>query len=129
MFAAAIIYCGHVGARDYAAGTEPETRAAWYALQVEAAHDVELPTFVSILCGGLDKQIEHHLFPRIPPNRLREIAPRVREICLAHGIRFRSDSWPNTLRAVLRELTRLSRSDAAPEPSVSSEWLQPVAAE
>jgi linoleoyl-CoA desaturase len=129
MLAATIIYCGHVGARDYPAGTEPKNRAEWYALQVEAARDVEVPTFVSILCGALDKQIEHHLFPRIPPNRLREIAPRVRAICAAHGIRYRSAGWPTTLRSVLRELTRLSAADAAPELSGPGAVPELVAAE
>jgi len=118
VFAAAIIYCGHVGARDYPHGTEPPSRGHWYAMQAEAARDVEVPLVLSILCGGLDLQIEHHLFPRMPPNRLREIAPRVREICAAHGVDYRSDSWPRTLRSVVKELTRLrSRTAAAVRPT------------
>ena len=40
----------------------------------EGSRDVDLPDWLSTLCGGLDKQIEHHLFPRLPPNRLREVA-------------------------------------------------------
>jgi linoleoyl-CoA desaturase len=105
--AAAIIYCGHVGATDYPAGTEPASRAHWYAMQVEAARDVELPVPLSILCGALDLQIEHHLFPRMPPNRLREIAPRVRAICEAHGVRYRSAGFVSTLRSVFTELRQL----------------------
>ena len=109
----AIIYCGHVGASDFPRDTKPASRAEWYALQVEGSRDVELPALLSVLCGALDKQIEHHLFPRLPPNRLREIAPRVRAICEAHGVRYRSESWPRTLRSVVRELTRLrSRAPA-----------------
>jgi linoleoyl-CoA desaturase len=114
VYAGAIIYCGHVGAEDFPQGTEPPSRAHWYAMQAEAARDVEVPALVSILCGGLDLQIEHHLFPRLPPNRLREIAPRVREICEKHGVRYRSDTWPRTLRSVVAELTRL-RSRKADE--------------
>jgi fatty acid desaturase len=113
MYAGAIIYCGHVGASDFPRETEPATRAHWYAMQVEAARDVELPEWLSILCGALDLQIEHHLFPRIPPNRLREIAPRVRAICDAYGVKYRKDSWPRTLRSVLGELRRLSSRQAA----------------
>lgn len=108
LYAGAIIYCGHVGADDFPAGTEPKSRAHWYAMQVEAARDVELPKALSILCGALDLQIEHHLFPRLPPNRLREIAPRVRAICESHGVTYRSDTWPRTLRSVLGELRRLA---------------------
>jgi NADPH-dependent stearoyl-CoA 9-desaturase len=111
--AAAIIYCGHVGARDYPAGWEPASRADWYAMQVEAARDVELPEWASILCGALDRQIEHHLFPRLPPNRLRQIAPRVRAICEEHGVRYLTDNGPRTLRAIMVELRRLRSSQAA----------------
>ncbi len=115
-WAGAIIYCGHVGARDYPAGTEPQTRAHWYAMQAEGARDCDVPEWVSILCGALDKQIEHHLFPRLPPNRLREITPRVRAICAKYGIEHRFDSWPATLGNVFAELTKLASSKAEPAP-------------
>jgi linoleoyl-CoA desaturase len=113
VYAGAIIYCGHVGVRDYPNGTEPASRAHWYAMQVEAARDVELPGWMSILAGALDYQIEHHVFPRLPPNRLRQIAPRLREICEAHGVNYRSDNWPRTLRLVVSELTQLASKRAA----------------
>lgn len=115
LIAGAIIYCGHVGARDFPQGYEPPTRADWYVMQVEAARDVQLPEWLSIMCGALDLQIEHHLFPRLPPNRLRQIAPRVRELCAKHGVTHRTDTWPNTLRSVLSELRRLRTRDAAVE--------------
>ena len=116
VYAAAIIYCGHVGAKDYPRSEVPSTRGAWYAMQVEGTRDVDLPKLASILTGALDKQIEHHLFPRLPPNRLREIAPRVRALCEQHGVAYRSDSWRGTLRSVLSELRQLRRPDEQPAP-------------
>ena len=113
LFAAAIIYCGHVGSTDYPRGTEAKGRAHWYAMQVEGSRNVEVPLPVSILTGGLDRQIEHHLFPRIPPNRLREIAPRVRAICEQHGVKYRTGGWPATLKDVLGELRRFAFKNAA----------------
>lgn len=109
VYAAAIIYCGHVGATDYPEGTEAKSRGQWYAMQVEGSLDVEVSPLVSILTGGLDHQIEHHLFPRMPPNRLRKIRTQVREICAEHGVKHRTDSWPRTLGNVLRELRRLAK--------------------
>jgi linoleoyl-CoA desaturase len=110
--AGAVIYCGHVGAKDYPAGTRAGGRARWYAMQVEAARNVEVPAALSILFGGLDYQIEHHLFPRLPPNRLREIAPRVRATCKAHDVRYLSKGAWETLRDVINELGRLSHREA-----------------
>jgi len=110
--AGAIIYCGHVGTTDYPEGTKAGSRAHWYAMQVESARDVEMPLLLSILCGGLDKQIEHHLFPRFPPNRLREIAPRVKAVCESYGVNHRSASWSSTLLDVFRNLRSMSRPTA-----------------
>ena len=112
--AGAVIYCGHVGAKDYPAGTRAGGRARWYVMQVEAARNVEVPAALSILFGGLDYQIEHHLFPRLPPNRLREIAPRVRAACKAHDVRYLSKGASETLGDVMSELGRLSHREANP---------------
>ena len=115
--AGVVIYCGHVGAKDYPAGTRAGGRARWYAMQVEAARNVEVPPALSILFGALDYQIEHHLFPRLPPNRLREIGPRVRAACEAHDVQYVSKGAWGTLRDVVGELRRLSRRETKPASS------------
>jgi fatty acid desaturase len=82
-------------------------------MQVESANDFEVPRVVSILCGALDRQIEHHLFPRWPTNRLREVAPEIKAICERHGVQYRTDTWPGMLRRVFTQLRRLA---ATPRP-------------
>lgn len=110
VYTAVTIYCGHVGEGvvAYPEGTRARGKGAWYAMQVESAQDFEVPLPVSQLCGALDRQIEHHLFPHFPTNRLREIAPEVRAICEAHGVRYRTGSWGGILRGVIRRLWTLS---------------------
>jgi linoleoyl-CoA desaturase len=112
-YTAATIYCGHVGEEtaSYPEGTVPRSRGHRYAMQVEATNNFEVPLPISMLCGALDRQIEHHLFPTLPPNRLREIAPEVRAICEAHGVRYRTGSWAQVLGGSLRQLWRLSWPD------------------
>jgi linoleoyl-CoA desaturase len=111
IYSAATIYCGHVGPEtaSWPEGTKSRGRGEWYAMQVEATNDFEVSRPISILCGGLDRQIEHHLFPKLAPERLREIAPEVRAACEAHGVRYRTASWGKTLWAALRHIARLSR--------------------
>src|SRR5207245_8974414 len=89
-------------------GTREHGSGYWYRIQIEAANNFEVSLPVSILCGALDRQIEHHLFPRFPTNRLREVAPEVRKLCAEYGVEYRTDSWPNTLGGVFRRLWRLS---------------------
>ncbi len=109
VYSAASIFCGHVGAdvHDWPSDTKPANRAQWYAMQVQSANDFRVPYLVSVFCGGLDYQIEHHLFPRLPPERLRQIAPQVQAICEKHGIPDRVAGWGTTLRKVFSRLREL----------------------
>jgi linoleoyl-CoA desaturase len=112
VYSAATIFCGHVGPEvaSYPAGTKAHGRGQWYAMQVEAANDFEVSLPVSVLCGGLERQIEHHLFPTLPPRRLREIAPEVRAICEKYGVSYATDTWGRTLFEALSWISTLSRA-------------------
>ncbi|MFN7951496.1 MAG: fatty acid desaturase [bacterium] len=123
VYSAVTIYCGHVGedVASYPDGTRPRGQGAWYAMQVESANNFEVPLPISMLCGALDLQIEHHLFPRFPTNRLREIAPKVRAACERHGIRYKTDTWGRTLAKALRQIARLSHPDRAAQPFAAAD--------
>jgi linoleoyl-CoA desaturase len=120
LYSAATIYCGHVGPEtaSYPEGTRAHGRGAFYAMQVAATNNFEVSRPLSILCGGLDRQIEHHLFPHLPPNRLREIAPEVRAACERHGVPYRTASWPKTLKAALGHIRALARDAGGPVAGV-----------
>lgn len=113
LYSAATIYCGHVGedVAAYPEGTRAHGRGEWYAMQIAATNNFEVSRPLSILCGGLDRQIEHHLFPRLPPERLREVAPEVRAACEAHGVPYRTDTWGRTLGKALRHVRALGLRD------------------
>jgi NADPH-dependent stearoyl-CoA 9-desaturase len=110
VYSAATIFCGHVGedVKSYPEGTRARGRGQWYAMQIEATHNFETSRPLSILCGGLDHQIEHHLFPRLPPERLREVAPEVRAACERHGVQYKTASWARTLKGALSRVARLA---------------------
>ena len=72
-----------------------------------------LPQPVSILCGALDYQIEHHLFPKLPPNRYREIAPQVEAVCHAFDVEYRTDSWPRTMVKMMDWILELSFAEVS----------------
>lgn len=110
IYSAATIYCGHTGedVADFPEGTRAKGKGEWFAMQVEATNNFEVCLPISILCGGLDRQIEHHLFPKLPPARLRKIAPEVRAVCIAHGVTYRTDTWWGTLKKALVHMRNLS---------------------
>ena len=115
LYSAATIYCGHIGedVAAYPEGTRAGGRGRWYAMQVEASNNFRVAWPFNVLCGGLEHQIEHHLFPRLPPERLRQIAPEVEQVCREHGVDYRSESWGRTLWNALRQVARLSVPTAA----------------
>jgi NADPH-dependent stearoyl-CoA 9-desaturase len=115
VYSAATIFCGHVGEHvaAYPKDGKARSRAEWYAMQVEATNNYEVSWPVSVLCGGLDRQIEHHLFPKFPPERLRQVAPQVRAAAERHGIRYHSASWGKVLGDALGWIATLSRERGA----------------
>jgi fatty acid desaturase len=46
-----------------------------------------------LLCGGVEYQIEHHLFPTISPRHYPEMSKYVKAFCDKHGYPYRSESW------------------------------------
>ncbi len=111
VYSAATIFCGHVGEHvaSYPQGDKAGSRGEWYAMQVEATNNYEVSWPVSVLCGGLDRQIEHHLFPKLPPQRLRQVAPEVRAVCAKYGVRYHSAGWGTVLGQALSWIAKLSR--------------------
>jgi fatty acid desaturase len=64
----------------------------WFKSQVETSSTYG--SFVSgYLTGGLNFQVEHHLFPRMSSAWYPYIAPTVREICKKHGVRYVYYPW------------------------------------
>ena len=115
LYSAATIYCGHAGPDidNFPAGHVARSRGEWYAMQVETTNNFEVVAPWSILCGGLERHIEHHLFPTLPAPRLREIAPEVRAICARHGVEYRTGSWPVMLKKALGHIRRLAQDGGA----------------
>lgn len=61
---------------------------AWFRFQIETSKNFVLRGVWRVLCGGLDRHIEHHLFPNLPPSRLHLLSDEVRSLCQRHGVRY-----------------------------------------
>jgi fatty acid desaturase len=56
--------------------------------QVLTSRNVRGGRVVDLVLGGLNYQIEHHLFPSLPRPSLRRAQPLVRAFCLEHGLPY-----------------------------------------
>jgi linoleoyl-CoA desaturase len=80
----------------------------WAVHQVETTVDFSPHNRVlTWLLGGLNYQIEHHLFPRVQHTHYAHIAAIVQRNCARHGVRYTSQP---SLRAALGAHTRHLRS-------------------
>jgi len=60
----------------------------WYLMQLRTTMNVATPEWLDWLHIGLQFQIEHHLFPRLPRHNLREARKLVKAICEKHNIHY-----------------------------------------
>ena len=56
------------------------------------------------MLGGLNYQIEHHLFPAMPRPALRRCRPLVRAFCAQAGLLYREKGPVSSYSEVLRDL-------------------------
>jgi fatty acid desaturase len=77
--------------------------------QVLTAQNVQSGRFADFWFGGLNYQIEHHLFPRISRNKLREARKIVKPFCERHGLLYREARAPRCYWDILKFLHRVGR--------------------
>lgn len=75
--------------------------------QVLTARNVRGHPLVDWWYGGLNYQIEHHLFPALPRHQLRAAQPIVRAFCRERGIPKHETSVPGSYREILGYLHAL----------------------
>jgi fatty acid desaturase len=72
--------------------------------QVITSRDIRGNWLVDFALGGLNYQIEHHLFPSMPRPSLRHAKEPVRAFCAQHGIAYREADFYASYAEVLRHL-------------------------
>jgi fatty acid desaturase len=75
--------------------------------QVLTSRNVRGGWLVDAALGGLNYQIEHHLFPNMPTPNLRRAQPIVREYCLRLGIPYEEKGLLASYGIALRHLHRV----------------------
>ncbi|WP_457747212.1 fatty acid desaturase family protein [Sulfurimonas sp.] len=63
-------------------------KLSWMELQMRTSRSLTGGVFIHWFYGGLNTQIEHHLFPKAPRFNLLEIQRMTREYAAKHGIKY-----------------------------------------
>ena len=86
--------------------------------QLATTRDLELPRAISFFFIGLDYQVEHHLFPRIPHGHLPLAARITQAWCERHGITYHREPYLDALVSARRFMR-----DAWSKDAVASEHV------
>ncbi|XP_049403450.1 delta(8)-fatty-acid desaturase-like [Solanum stenotomum] len=65
----------------------------WFEKQTSGTIDIACVSWMDWFYGGLQFQLEHHLFPRLPRCHLRKVSPIVQDLCKKHKLPYRSLSF------------------------------------
>ncbi|WP_235352033.1 fatty acid desaturase family protein [Brevibacterium sp. UCMA 11752] len=69
---------------------------------------------MGFLMGGLNYQIEHHLFPSMPSVNLHKVQPMVREYCAQKDIKYTETTLFESFGIIVRYLNRAGLGQADP---------------
>ncbi|MCX6470176.1 MAG: acyl-CoA desaturase, partial [Corynebacteriales bacterium] len=107
----AIIFCGHFpdGAEKFVKqDVDSETQGEWYLRQMLGSANFHCGPVLAFMSGNLSFQIEHHLFPDLPSNRLREISHEVKALCEEYDLPYTIGPFPVQYAKSWRTIAKLS---------------------
>jgi fatty acid desaturase len=82
----------------------PEDNHDFLRRQVLTSRNIRGGWFTDLALGGLNYQIEHHLFPSMPRPSLRSSQPLIREFCQQNGLPYCQTSLIGSYTQALRYL-------------------------
>lgn len=114
LFLALVFGLGHNGMAVYPADQRPD----FWKLQVTTTRNVISNWFVDWFCGGLQYQVDHHLFPMLPRHNLKKVHELVASFCKEQGVTYHeTNMWDGTVE-VLSHLSQVSKEFLAEFPAM-----------
>lgn len=86
---------------------ERDTEVGFLHQQILTSRNVFAHPVTDFWYGGLNYQIEHHLFPRMPRNKLKEAQPIIKDFCRDHDISFHETGVLQSYREILSHLHKV----------------------
>eukprot|EP00039_Didymoeca_costata_P005631 m.83211 g.83211 ORF g.83211 m.83211 type:complete len:503 (-) comp12908_c0_seq2:3227-4735(-) len=71
-------------------GLRPEDKDTFPAVQLMTTLNIDCPRWMDWFHGGLQYQIEHHLFPKIPRHNLRRASVYIKDFATRHKLPYTS---------------------------------------
>ena len=96
----------HIGMTMFSLDAKPD----FLRKQVLSSRNIRGGLPMTFLMGGLNHQVEHHLFPSMARPQLAKARRMVREACAREGIAYTETTLAEAYRVVLRYMNTVGRS-------------------
>jgi fatty acid desaturase len=96
---------------------ESAAAAGFARRQVVTARNIRGGRFTTFMLGGLNYQIEHHLFESMPRPNLRRVQVLVRDFCVAADLGYREESFAGSFRQIIHHLSDAGAAASRQPPS------------
>jgi fatty acid desaturase len=87
-----------------------DSRMSFIEQQIITSRNVRGGRLTDVILVGLNYQVDHHLFPSCPRNKLPLLRPYVQRACAELGLPYTEASFIETNRLLLRQLRLASRA-------------------
>ena len=84
---------------------DPATSAGFARRQVITARNITGGPLTTFMLGGLNRQIEHHLFPSMPRPNLPRVQGLVRDFCAATNLGYSEENFVESFRQIIHHLS------------------------
>jgi delta8-fatty-acid desaturase len=78
--------------------------------QLDGTMDIDCPTYMDWFHGGIQFQVVHHLWPRLPRHNLRHVKVMLMAFCKEHGLEYKQKTFLQANIMVIQKLKETSKS-------------------
>lgn len=92
---------------------DPNARLDFFSKQVRTSRNIRGGWWATALMGGLNYQVEHHLFPSMPRPHLSKARAIVRDYCASNNVPYTETSLGRSYAIVIEYLNRVGLAAGA----------------
>jgi fatty acid desaturase len=89
---------------------DKESKMGFLYRQTVTSRNIHAHPVTDFCYGGLNYQIEHHLFPSMPRNKLKEAQPIIKTYCQEHAIPYHETDAFRSFKEILQHLYHIGAS-------------------
>jgi len=102
---AIVVFFNHYSCEKY----DPVLADNFVCLQLYTTRNMTPGLWTDWICGGLNYQVEHHLFPTMPRHNLYRCSKKVKQFCKSHNLPYLCSDFTEGLQYVLDYLGNMGQ--------------------